>query len=287
MRIGRSVERARLRRPWAAASRGVLQEDLLVRIEVGVDRIERHDGREQRGLARPARHQVALGDDGAADAAVDRRRDLRELEVQLRRTERGLDGRRLRRRLLRERRAAIVLFVRDRVLGAQPLGALQLGVGALTGGARASELRAQSIDLGLERAADRSGTAGRPCRTMAPSSKRTAETRPETRGRTSTESTAWRRPVNSSHSVTSRSTTLATVTCGGGGGPCCAAVCEQPAATIANASDAKTVGFMHSQCVCRARGEQSGSGRRSSYRARASVPPRDVSRRADYDFWTR
>ena len=75
---------------------------------------------------------------------------MRELEVQLRRTERGLVGGRLRDRFLRERRAAIVLFFRDRVLGAQAFGALQLGVGALTRGPRASELRAQTIALGLE-----------------------------------------------------------------------------------------------------------------------------------------
>ncbi len=285
MRIGRSVERGATARPWAAASRGVPEEDLLVGVEVGVDGIERHDGGEQRGLARPARHQVALGDDRAADAAVDRRRDLRELEVQLRGPERGLDGRRLRRRFLRECRAAIVLLVRDRVLGAKALGALQLGVGALTRGSRARELGAQTIDLRLERpridleqqvaslddgALPRSGPPRRdPIRAAG----------------LSTESTACSRPVNSSHSVTSRSMTWATVTCGGGGGPCCAAVCEQPAATIVNASDAKSVGFIRSQCVCHAGGEQSGSGRRSSYHVSISSAP-DVSRMPDYDFWT-
>ena len=50
----------------------VAQERLLVGVERGVDRIERHHRRQQRGLALAARHQVALGDDGAADAAVDR-----------------------------------------------------------------------------------------------------------------------------------------------------------------------------------------------------------------------
>ena len=205
MRIGRSVERARLlgRGPPRPA---VPEEDLFVRIEVGVDRIARDDGGEERGLARPARHQVAFGDDRAADAAVDWRCDLRELEVQLRGAERGLDGRRLRGRFLRECRATIVLFFRDRVLGAKALGAVQLGVGALTRGARARELGAQTIDLRLER--PRIDLEQRsPRRTMAPSSKRTAETRPGYARPDSTESTACSRPVNSSHSVTSRSMT--------------------------------------------------------------------------------
>ena len=77
---------------------------------------------------------------------------LRELEIQLRGAQRGFDRRDLRGRLLRERRAAIALFVRDRVLAAQPLGALELAVGALHGGARASRASAvQPIDLRLER----------------------------------------------------------------------------------------------------------------------------------------
>src|SRR5262249_13021238 len=42
---------------------------------------------------------------------------------------------------------------------------------------------------------------------------------PETRGRMATEFTASRRPVNSSHSVTSRETTSATLIFGGGGVP--------------------------------------------------------------------
>src|SRR5262245_45666527 len=86
---------------------------------------------------------------------------------------------------------------------------------------------------------------------MAPSENRTAATYPETRGRTSTVSTACSRPVNSSHSVTSRSTTFATVTCGGGGGPCCADVCEQPAASVVIVRTAASVWrvFIGSQCA--------------------------------------
>ena len=76
---------------------------------------------------------------------------LREFEVQLRRPERGLDGCRLRRRLLREGRASVVLLFRDGVLGAKLLGSLELGRCTLPGGAGASELGAQTIDFGLER----------------------------------------------------------------------------------------------------------------------------------------
>src|SRR4029453_3316750 len=65
-----------------------------------------------------------------------------------------------------------------------------------------------------------------------------------TRGRTATASTACRRPVNSSHSVTSRETTWATVTCGGGGGACCASVCVQPTESATSASDATAVSFI-------------------------------------------
>ena len=126
-------------------------------------------------------------------------------------------------RFLRERRAAIVLFVRHRVLGPQPLGAAQLRVGALHGRARARQLGPQPIDLGLERtrvdleqqvaAADHGAFGEAHRRDEA------GHARPDR-----TESTACSRPVNSSHSVTSRSMTLATVTCGGGGAACCAAV---------------------------------------------------------------
>ena len=63
----------------------------------------------------------------------------------------GFDGRCLRGGLLREGGAAIVLLVRDGVLGRQPFGTLQLGGGALDRGAGAQQLRAQPIDLGLER----------------------------------------------------------------------------------------------------------------------------------------
>ena len=65
------------------------------------------------------------------------------------------------------------------------------------------QLGAQPIDLGLERPrVDLEQQVA--ARTIAPSVKRTAATKPDTRGRTATVLTASRRPVNSSHSVTSR-----------------------------------------------------------------------------------
>src|SRR3989442_14051068 len=55
---------------------------------------------------------------------------------------------------------------------------------------------------------------------MAPSVNATRWTNPPTRGLTSTELTAWKWPVNSSQSATTRSIAGATVTCGAciGGG---------------------------------------------------------------------
>jgi hypothetical protein len=177
-------------------------------------------------IARPARPSI-------------RRGDAREFEVQRRRSQRGFDRADLRRRLLRERLAAIALFLRHRVLAAQPLGSTELAVGALHRGARAIELGLQPIDFGLERSrVDLEEQVA--AVDDRPSEKRTAETNPETRGRISTESTACRRPVNSSHSVTSRSITGATVTWGSGDGACWAAVPVHAARATVHAIDVRS-----------------------------------------------
>ena len=76
---------------------------------------------------------------------------MRELEIEFRGTQRRFDGRHLRGGLLRERGAAIVLLVRHRVLGLQPLGALQFRLRALDSRLRAVQLGAQPIDFRLER----------------------------------------------------------------------------------------------------------------------------------------
>ena len=70
--------------------------------------------------------------------------DAREFEIELHRAQRRLGGRNLRRRFGRERRAAIVLLERHRVLGAQPLGALQFAGPALHGRASAHQFGAQA-----------------------------------------------------------------------------------------------------------------------------------------------
>src|SRR5215470_9148939 len=68
-----------------------------------------------------------------------------------------------------------------------------------------------------------------PCLTIWPSLKCTESMKPETRARTSTLSTAVKRPVNSSHSVMTFCTGCATVTDGGGGAAPAAGLRSQPA----------------------------------------------------------
>ena len=226
-----------LRALAGGGERAVAQEALLVDVEDGVDRIERHDGRHQRRFAGTARHEIALGGDGAADAPGDRRGDAGELEIQLGGAQRRGDRVDLRRRLGGERGAAVVLLPRHRVLRGQALGALRFGVGALHRRPGARELRLQAIDFGLERPRSRSGRGDRRAGTIAPSRKRTPATKPDTRGRTATVLTASSRPVNSSHSVTSRSTTWRRETFGGGGSAGCAAGRAQPAELSPTQSD--------------------------------------------------
>src|SRR5262249_18616959 len=70
------------------------QGRVLVDVEVGVHRVDRHDGREQgAAVLVPRLHQVAHGDDVAADAPADRREDLRVVEVQLAGRDQGPVGR--------------------------------------------------------------------------------------------------------------------------------------------------------------------------------------------------
>src|SRR5487761_53033 len=87
--------------------------------------------------------------------------------------------------------------------------------------------------------------------TTVPSTKLTDEMYPDTRGRTSTWSTALKRPLNVSESVTDCEMTCATVTCGAGGGAAACWAAASPAqpdsvrtaatATAANGtSEAKT-----------------------------------------------
>ena len=112
-----------------------------------------------------------------------------------------------------------MLLVRHRVLAGEAAGALAAPIAPRTVARAAVQLGAQPIDFGLERTG-----VDLEERIAAPDDRAFLEANrgrrsPDTRGRTATEFTASRRPVNSSHSVTSCGTTLATVTFEGGGSP--------------------------------------------------------------------
>ena len=70
---------------WPERSRRrILEHQALVRIEGGIERIERHNGGEQRRLRRAAGNQIAFVREAAADAAVDGRLHLCKLEIEFR-----------------------------------------------------------------------------------------------------------------------------------------------------------------------------------------------------------
>src|SRR6185437_1675340 len=85
-----------------------------------------------------------------------------------------------------------------------------------------------------------------PLCTTLPSTKLTDEMYPETRGRISTWSTALKRPLKVSESVTVREMTRATVTCGAGGGAaaCWAAASEEQPDTVTTATAAAAASEM-------------------------------------------
>ena len=68
----------------------LLQVGRLVHVEIDVDRIERDDRGQQGRAAVAALHEIADADEMAADAAVDRRRDMGEFEIELGRLQRAL-----------------------------------------------------------------------------------------------------------------------------------------------------------------------------------------------------
>ena len=119
----------------AARAIAVAEERLLVGVERRVDRIDGHDRREQRRFALAAGHEVAARDERAADAAVDRRHDLRELEIRARP---HAARRRPRRRAPSprpRRRPPLALLERHRVVGRQTIRALHFRGGAIARGA--------------------------------------------------------------------------------------------------------------------------------------------------------
>src|ERR1035438_9273540 len=90
-------------------------------------------------------------------------------------------------------------------------------------------------------------TSRSPLLTNAPSVKLTESMNPLTCALTSTESTASRRPTNSSHWVTLCTMGLATVTCTGGGGGAATGFFSPHPAIPANAAHAAAVNI-HDLC---------------------------------------
>ena len=125
----------------------VAQERLLVGVERGIDRIDGDDGGEQRGVALAARDEVAAGHERAAHAAVDRRDDPGELEIELGGAERGRDRVDTSRGLGRRAGPALALFERHGVVARQPVGPPHLGRGAIARGVGLRQLRAEPLDL--------------------------------------------------------------------------------------------------------------------------------------------
>lgn len=130
----------------------VFEVGALVRIQVAIDRIERHDAGKQARLRGPPVDEITLGDEVAADTPADRRLDLGELHVEAS----GLDAR-LRRlqisrslALLTELR--VVVFLRGGISFQQPLRALEPGAGQGEPGLRLGDLGLGALEHGLVRA---------------------------------------------------------------------------------------------------------------------------------------
>ena len=101
---------------------------------------------------RPAGHEIARRDDCLADAAVDRRRDARELEVELGRVDSGAGRGDIRLRFARCVDARVVLFARHRLDVDQLLAARCIGRSKLSAGNCARQLRFGLRQLGAIRA---------------------------------------------------------------------------------------------------------------------------------------
>jgi hypothetical protein len=171
------------------------------RVEVDVDRVQRHDGSEKGRSAIAAVHQVSDADEMASDASGDGRGDLREFDVEQRTLQGafGLLGSRL---ALLQLLPALVYDVFRHGLGGDQLrraGVFEFGelgprlrVGQLSAGLFGGRLERAGID----------DVEGAPFFTMAPSWNSMLSMEPPTRARTCTWSTASNRPVDSSRSVT-------------------------------------------------------------------------------------
>ena len=105
----------------------VLEIRAFVGLERRVDRARGNDRREERRVRGFALDQIADGDLGLADAAIDRRRHSRVGEIESGGLERRLIGANLRVELSNPRRRVVVLALRGRLIGKQLLVTRKLG----------------------------------------------------------------------------------------------------------------------------------------------------------------
>src|SRR6185503_20687103 len=126
----------------------ILQICLLVAVEVDIDRINRHDGCQQR--RRWARlYDVAWSDFSTSNAPRDGRADDGPLEIQSRHAQRGLGRTNRGVAFGLTARAGIELFARDRLRGDEATGAVELHIGELLSRPRLLEHCLGSGDLGF------------------------------------------------------------------------------------------------------------------------------------------
>src|SRR5437588_6036254 len=124
---------------------GVLEIDLLIPVKAHVDRIERHQRREER---LSIGHEIAAGDERAADTPGDWRGHAREVEIQRCGIERGLRGFHVRLPLLEPGSAGVELLLRDGMLSEEPGRPVALGARQYQLRARLGELGAGLVALG-------------------------------------------------------------------------------------------------------------------------------------------
>ena len=136
----------------AAGEALVAQIRGLVEGELEADRIDRHDGGEQRRAAGSAAGDEIAGRHAAvADAAGDRRAQLGELQIELGLAHRGLVGRDRRRGAALRLRALIEGLLGDGAVAHELLGALEVGFGEGEIGLGLREIGARLVERVLER----------------------------------------------------------------------------------------------------------------------------------------
>jgi hypothetical protein len=116
-----------------------LHRPRLVHVDVDVQRVDRHHGRQRRGQRRP--HQVARRDQHAADAPADRRAHVGVLQVERGAVDVGAHQRPARRQLAHLRTARVPLLLGDGAALVELVGAAELLVRELEVDPRRFELR--------------------------------------------------------------------------------------------------------------------------------------------------